>query len=222
MWKNFAAGTKELFFPKRCFFCKKYGALICNDCKSLLDICPVHRPDRDKKFLTDIYSACSFENKFVKKLIHSFKYEPLCRDLGVPLSELIVNHFSLAEQHPNKIDSVIIAVPLAKKRLRWRGFNQAEIIAKRLGGGWQIPIAIDCLARTKDTDPQAELSQFQRRENTKGAFACVNNAPFKNKFVYLIDDVVTTGATMEECARVLLASGARQVTGISIARTEHP
>jgi len=222
LWKNIAAGAKELFFPKQCFFCKKYGYLLCDDCESLLDVCPAHRPDRDRKYLTDIYSACSFENKFVKKMIYSFKYEPLWRDLGAPLSELVVNHFSLSEQNFDRDDSVIIPVPLAKKRLRWRGFNQAEIIARNLGRQWQIPVAPDCLARTRDTDPQAELSQARRQKNINGAFACADNALFENKSVCLVDDVVTTGATMEECARVLLAGKARQVTGVSIARTERP
>ena len=222
LWKNIASGIKELFFPKRCFFCKKYGSLLCDDCESLLDVHSIHRPDREKKFLYDIYSACSFENKFVKKMIHSLKYEPLCRDLGIPLSELITNHFSLCEQNFDRSNCLIIPVPLAKKRLRWRGFNQAEVIAKNLARQWQIPVENDCLTRAKDTYPQAELSQFQRQENIKGAFACTDNISFKNKIIYLVDDVVTTGATMDECARILMKNKALQVTGISIARTEHP
>jgi len=221
VWKKVVAGAEELLFPKRCFFCKKYGEFLCDDCKSLLDVCPVHRPDREQKFLADIYSACSYENRFVKKLIANFKYEPPRHSLGIPLAELIADHFVLAEQNFDRSDFVIIPVPLAEKRLRWRGFNQAEIIANRLGRIWQLPTYSNHLIRSRETKNQAELLQIQRQKNIKGAFACLDNAPFKNKPIFLIDDVITTGATINECGRVLLENGAAQVIGISVARTQN-
>lgn len=221
MWKSIGNGVKELFFPARCFLCKKYGDLLCDDCKSLMDISPAHRPDHGSKYLADIYSACPYENKFVQKLIHGFKYEPLYYELAIPLAGLITDHFALAAQNFNMENFAIIPVPLASKRLRWRGFNQAEAIANRLGHLWQIPASSNYLARRRETENQAELTKYERRNNTKGAFVCLDNAPFEGRPVFLVDDVVTTGATMNECAKILLKNGARQVIGVSIARTEN-
>jgi ComF family protein len=221
MWKSIGGEIKEFFFPARCFFCKKYGCLLCDDCKSLMDISPAHRPDREKKYLADIWSACPYENKFVQKMIRSFKYEPLYHELAIPLAELVAGHFELAAQNFNMENFRIVPVPLAKKRLRWRGFNQAEAIANRLGHIWQLPVSSNCLSRGRETGVQAELTQYQRQKNIKGAFYCLGNAPFKGKSIFLVDDVVTTGATMNECAKILLKNGARQVIGISIARTEN-
>lgn len=220
MWKTISGLAKEIFFPKRCFFCKKYGGLLCGDCRELLDVSPARRPDRNHKYLVDVFAACSYENKYVQKIIRGLKYEPFGKELARPLAGLIVDHCKLAEQNFDFSKSVIIPVPLAKKRLRWRGFNQAEIIARELGAAWKIPIAPNCLARIAETKNQADLGQAQRLKNIKGAFACADNAPFKGKSVLLVDDVVTTGATMNECARVLTKNGAQSVIGISIARTE--
>jgi ComF family protein len=220
MWKTAAATAKELLFPKRCFFCKEYDGLLCGDCQALLEINPAHRPDNSKKHLADIYAACSYENTRVKKLLHSFKYKPFNKELAAPLASLVAGHFSLSEKNPDFNDTVLVCVPLAPKRLRWRGFNQAQAIAKELADIWHIPIEPDCLARTRETKIQADLAQTERRENIKGAFICRNNTRIKNKSVLLVDDVVTTGATMEECARVLSKNGAAKIIGIAVARTE--
>lgn len=213
--------AKELFFPRRCFFCKKHGSLLCADCLALLDVSPNRRPDRSQKYLADICAPCSYENRRVKKLIRAFKYEPFCQELAIPLAGIVASHIAMSEQDFDFGKFSILPVPLAAKRLRWRGFNQAEIIARELGRIWKIPAAANCLARIAETKNQADLGQSQRFLNVKGAFTCTDNAPFKNKSVFLVDDVVTTGATMNECARVLLRKGAARIIGIAIARTEN-
>ena len=216
MQKLFAA-AKELFFPRKCFFCSKYGDLICADCAALLDVSPVHRPDRGKKYLADIYSACSYENRRAQKIIHALKYDPFVRELARPMAQVIAGHFALCGQNPG---GLVAAVPLAEKRFRERGFNQAQALAEELAKIWQIPIAARCLQKTRETRRQAELSQSERRNNLRGAFVCLGAALVKNKTVALVDDVVTTGATMEECAKVLRRAGAAKVTGVCFARTE--
>jgi len=217
MQKLFAA-AKELFFPRKCFFCSKYGDLICADCAALLDVSPVHRPDRGKKYLADIYSACSYENRRAQKIIHALKYDPFVRELARPMAQIIAGHFALCGQDPK--DCFLAAVPLARKRLRERGFNQAQALAEELAKIWRIPIAGRCLEKTRETRRQAELSQSERRNNLRGAFVCPDAASIKNKNIVLVDDVVTTGATMEECAKILRGGGATEVTGICFARTE--
>ena len=218
MWKTIASGAKELFFPKRCFFCKKYGALLCGDCQALFEVSAIHYPNREIKYLSDIYSACSYENKYAQKLIRQLKYEPFCKEFAAPLADLIADHFKLAEIKLDSQDSVIAPIPLANKRLRWRGFNQAEAIASELGKLWQIPVAKNCLLRIRETATQTDLDKSRRRENIKNAFICPDSAPIKNKIILLVDDVITTGATMEECARVLSRRNAKQVIGITLAR----
>jgi len=212
-------GAKELFFPKKCFFCKKYGTLLCDDCRSLLDISPVHRFDRTKKYLSDIYAPCSYENKRVKKIIHAFKYEPFVRELAAPLAKIIAGHFALCGR--GFTGFALVPVPLAAKRWRKRGFNQAQALASELSKIWQAPIAANCLIKTRETQNQAELSQAQRAFNLRNAFAAQNKELLRDKKIFLIDDVATTGATMEECARVLLKNGAQEVIGAAIARTEN-
>ncbi len=221
MWKTMIAAAEELFFPKQCFFCKQYGNMLCADCQTLLDVSPGHRPDRSQKYLGDIFTPCSYENNYAKKLIHGLKYEPFHKKLALPLAGLIADHFELSEQNFDIGKFIIIPVPLAPKRLRGRGFNQAEAIADDLAKIWQIPVETNCLERIRETAAQAELSQSRRRENIKDAFACPNPDLVKNKSVFLLDDVVTTGATMNECARVLSKNNVAKVIGIAVARTEN-
>jgi len=221
MWKIAREVTAEIIFPKRCRICRGYGSFICQDCKELLDISSVHNPDRSRKYLKDIYSAGSYENKYLEKIIHNFKYEPFCQGLGTDLAQLIIDHFQLAQIDLSLRGPVIVPVPLADKRIRWRGFNQAQVIAERLGTFLCIPVDTDVLKRTRETKTQTGLDRPARHKNINGAFNCKKTDSIKNKSVLIIDDVVTTGATMEECARVLIENGASSVTGISIARASN-
>ena len=212
------SAAKELFFPKKCLFCAAYGDFLCGDCQSLLDISPTHRPDKTKKYLSDIYSPCPYENKRVKKIIHNCKYEPFSRELARPMAEIIAGHFSLCGK--NTAGFILVPVPLAPKRLRQRGFNQALILAQELARIWKIPLAADCLIKIRETKRQAELSQEERLENLREAFLAADKEIFKNKRVLLLDDVATTGATMEECAKTLRRANAIEVVGVCFARTE--
>lgn len=213
--------AKEIFFPKQCFFCQRYGALLCADCLALLEIFSFHRPDYSKKYMADIYSPCAYENKFVAKIIHTAKYRPYCKEMAAPLAEIIAGHFALAAPNFDFRDFILIPVPLAKKRIRQRGYNQSEIIAQKLNHIWQIPLISDCLIKIRETQNQADLAQIQREQNLKNAFACQNKNAVKNKNILLVDDVITTGATIEECAKALKKSGAGKIIGISVARTQN-
>ena len=112
----------------------------------------------------------------------------------------------------------LIPVPLFKRKLKKRGFNQAEEIAKELSRVLKIPLISDNLIKTKETPPQVNLSEKEREENLKNAFFCKNPALIKQKKIFLIDDVYTTGSTMEECAKTLKQSGAKEIWGIVVAR----
>jgi len=110
-------------------------------------------------------------------------------------------------------------VPLHKKRLRLRGFNQALLLAHGVSLRFRIPLNYDNLVRTRYTRPQVELSGRERAENVRGAFDLIRSAEVCEKKILLIDDVFTTGATMNECAKVLKDAGAGSVTVLTLART---
>jgi ComF family protein len=114
---------------------------------------------------------------------------------------------------------LIIAVPLHKDRLRHRGFNQAELLAKALAKTGPGSISYSLL-RTRNTRSQTDLKARDRRRNVLNAFSIRPDPALRNATVVLVDDVTTTGATLRECAATLLASGAREVRSVTVARAE--
>jgi ComF family protein len=199
----------DLIFPKFCLGCKREGNFLCQDCFSTLEILTSHQKFNGKN-LADLYFPVNYENFLVKKLISNFKYPPLIRELKKELALVIISHFLLLDKKPNFSDFVLVPIPLSKKKLKWRGFNQAEEIAKELADFLKIPLILDCLIKIKETRDQVELSEKERRKNVKGVFFVRN--------VLLVDDVFTTGATMEEAARVLKETGAKKIVGIVVAK----
>jgi ComF family protein len=114
---------------------------------------------------------------------------------------------------------MVLPVPLHTRRLRERGFNQALLLAQGISERFAIPLVFDSLERTKFTRPQVELVGRDRMKNVSGAFALRYPHVVHGKRVLLIDDVFTTGATMNECSRVLKLAGAQSVTALTLART---
>ena len=229
----------DLLFPSFCLNCQREGNYICEDCFSLINIstnqyCPFCRPPKivlDGKTcyacaktakLAGLFCAASYQHFIIKKIISQFKYEPFIKELAKPLAFLIIQHFKLLD-HPlpfskDRSGFFLIPVPLHKKRLKWRGFNQAEEIASELSAFLKIPLISNVLLKTKETKPQVELTAENRKENIKEVFICQNQDSIKNKKILLVDDVFTTGATMEECASLLRQAGAKEVWGIAAAR----
>jgi ComF family protein len=109
-------------------------------------------------------------------------------------------------------------VPLHRQRLRQRGFNQSLLLARVIGSGLSIKVDFTSLQRTRVTEPQVNLSSEEREGNVKGAFTVKDPSAFRGKRVLLVDDVLTTGATITECGKALKASGA-EVFALTLART---
>jgi ComF family protein len=114
--------------------------------------------------------------------------------------------------------SLIIPVPLHIKRLRERGFNQSLILSRVLGGKKQIPVNFSLLKRHKFTLTQTGSNKKERKQNIKGAFEVSDKKKITGKNIILIDDVYTTGATINECAKTLIKAGARKVSALTLAR----
>jgi len=233
MWKNLKEFLLNIFFPKFCLNCQKEGDLLCQDCQALLEIsefqyCLCQEPKRvfqegkcpkcRSKSLSGLYFALPYQNILTKNLIQRFKYEPFIKELAVPLSSLILNHFQCLENPPIFSSFVFIPVPLDKKRIKWRGFNQAEEIGKELSRFFNVPLINNVLIKEKETLPQVELDGEAREENILGVFACQNKDKIQEKKILLVDDVYTTGSTMEECAKVLKTAGAKEIWGVAVAR----
>jgi competence protein ComFC len=221
--KNFLL---DLFFPKHCFGCQKEGTYLCQDCQSILDIIDHHKQYKTK-YLDDLYFPLSYkknsfnlQNNLTKKLIKKFKYKPFIKQLSDSLSDLIITHFKLCEKQipflQEKDNFIITFVPLSKTKLRWRGFNQAQEIAKNISLKLEIPYQ-KILRKEKRTLAQAQLSKKKRIQNLKNSFSIIQET---NKNVLLVDDIYTTGTTINECTKELKKSGVKKVIGITIARTE--
>jgi competence protein ComFC len=219
MAKKFRNFLLDLFFPKFCFNCQREGKYLCKDCQSILEISGFHQTLKTKE-IDDLYFCADYKNPLIKKLIQKFKYYPFVKDLSKPLSSLIINHLQLLDFQPPfyyQKDFVLIPIPLEKRRLKWRGFNQAEEIAKHLSEFLKIPLINNILIKNRSTLPQANLSTEERKKNIINSFKCKNKI---RKKVLLVDDVYTTGSTIKESARILKESGVKKIIAITIARAQ--
>ena len=155
--------------------------------------------------------AAAFYDGKVLEAIHRLKYQRrviYAKFLG----QLVAN--SSAGAMIAAAD-LLVPVPLHPRRLRWRGFNQALLLAQTFP---QTRIARDILVRRRPTLPQVKLSPEERQTNVKGAFAVPDPATVQGKSIILLDDVYTTGATVKECARALRRAGAANVEVVTVAR----
>ncbi|MGC8718706.1 MAG: ComF family protein, partial [Thermodesulforhabdaceae bacterium] len=154
----------------------------------------------------------------VAKLITALKYAK-CLFYVPPLGELLVETFSkwLSKESIN----LIVPVPLHIEKLKERGFNQALLLAKELAKRTGIPCSYSVLIKTRKTPPQVALRVTERKKNLRQAFAIspAAKAQIRDASVLVIDDVITTGTTINECAKSLKAVGASRVIGLSVART---
>ncbi len=147
--------------------------------------------------------------------ISRFKYRGTSR-LAKPLGSLLAN-FADPDFSFHRYD-LIIPVPLHSSRLRQRGYNQSLLLAREVGRKFSIPLDFTSLRRIRPTPPQTQLSENERQKNIRGAFAVQDPEILLEKSILLIDDVFTTGATVEECSKVLLGAGAKQVDVLTLAR----
>ena len=159
----------------------------------------------------------------LKELVHGLKYRER-RDLADPMGRMLHDTFERF-WHTQPVDAVV-PIPLHVKRLRQRGFNQSALLlrawqraASEAAVGGTPPSCSRALLRTRRTPPQTGLSRRERRRNIRGAFSVDEKAGLERQRLVLLDDVFTTGATVEEAARVLLAAGAASVDVLTFTRT---
>lgn len=200
-------GLLELIFPDRCASCGGgAGGLLCAACRAGLRPYPAEAPTAglDAMAVAWIYDGA------VRRAVHAMKYRRRRRVAGA-LAD------AMADGLPAPLADALIPVPLHAGRLAERGFNQAEELARRLGRRWGLPLCVAGLERGRDTGHQARLGRDERQSNVAGAFVWRGPAPPPR--VVLVDDILTTGATLAACAEVLRAAGAREVGAVALARS---
>jgi competence protein ComFC len=228
----------DLLFPVECLECGQGGEWLCAGCILHIRfedhqvcqgcgrfslsgaICP---HCKSEWALDGVLTALDYDRTISAKLIKTLKYS-FVKDISPVLAKIFLKFYyssKLQGLAPNFGEKhiIYIPVPLHPKRLRWRGFNQSELIARpiveKLGG----TMSIGDLIRIKNITPQTQFKGAERLNNIEGCFSFVGDRDwFKGKTVVLVDDVVTTGATFNECAKVLKNAGAKKVWGFAMAR----
>jgi len=203
----------EMFFPPHCVACGAAGAWLCPSCIAAIPsprrLVPVSRL-RVRPDGLDGALALAPHVYPLREAVHGFKYGGL-RVLADPLSALLAEGW---QAHHPKVD-LVIPVPLHRDKLRRRGYNQSELLSLAFGERVGLEVRSDILKRWRATRSQIGLSPEERQENVGGAFLCAEG-PVRGARVALLDDVLTTGATMSACARALREAGAREVWGLAL------
>ncbi len=245
------SGALDTILPLKCMGCGKNEAYLCEKCKENLlsvnaPICSNIKETNSVRNYTQefmdattsaakqqnsisngikVFSALQYKNPLVKKLIWHLKYRNK-RKIGELLADIIIVKLKLLK---NSSDKIIIPIPISKKRLRQRGYNQTVLIAKNLSSKTGIPLFQNILAKKFNTSSQVETkTKSERIKNLKNSFEVNYNFKndlkvrlpdyFKNKTVLLLDDVITTGTTLNEAAKTLKLAGFKKIIGITAAK----
>ncbi len=224
---NWVKVVLDLLFPPRCVGCKKRGIWLCPDCISSFPrvkapICRICGcPTRGTQICVQCYKtplriqgvrAPYYFEGVLREAIHRFKYRH-ARHLAEPLARILADYLSA---EPIEAD-VIVPVPLHETRAKERGYNQSELLAIELGKILNVPVSSEELKRERPTKAQMSLPAAERVANVRGAFSYKGGEFFGNR-ILLIDDVCTTGATLEACSLALQRGGAKLVWGLCVAR----
>lgn len=201
-----------LVFPARCVGCDAWGKLLCPNCYGKLHFLktPAFLPRLSKKYFEEAHSVLAYEH-LALDWIHQYKYH---RKLY--LTSVLTSLLSEAGLDWESYDG-LVPVPLYWWRQLRRGFNPTHLLTRELGKKIDKPV-LACLKKVRWSQPQTKLSQEDRLKNVKGTFACGKKSDLKDLSLLLIDDVLTTGATANECAKVLKKSGVRKVDVLTLAR----
>ena len=218
----------ESFFPKQCVGCGRGGFFLCASCREKLPkllppICPkcggpqisgILCPSccQRQGTIDGIRSPFRFD-EVIRKVIHQLKYQNL-KAIAPQLAELL---FEYLKSNPLPGEA-LIPVPLHQKRLRERGYNQSKLLARELARLTNLPVIEDCLIRVKEAQPQVKAATLEeRRRNVANAFSC-RDERVHGRQIILVDDVCTSGATLESCATALKSKGAISVWGLVLAK----
>ncbi len=232
----------DFIFPLYCLGCGKPGVIFCQKCQKKIllksfQVCPFcekaitlrgevcqlcKKTDTfQKTCLEQLVVATSYNEKAIQKIIHLLKYN-FIKDLSEPLGNILTKALL---KNLDFIPDLIIPVPLHPFRLRWRGFNQSEILAQKIATQisppFEIPVEKELLKRIRYTLPQMKIkNQKERKTNLVDAFGLEKNSfqKIRGKKILLVDDICTTGTTLFECSALLSSASPKKISAAVIAR----
>ena len=201
-------------YPQDCLGCGLKNEILCREC--------VQKTDHPTLPVSgNIFVAADYNDDFVKKTIWLLKYKKI-KTAAKPLAELLDMRIAGKPSFSSALKRghwAIVPIPLSKKRFRERGFNQSELIAKKLSDRMSVKVLPNVLYKKYHTDTQVSIKDRKKRlENVTDSFASKNVHFVKNKNIILVDDVTTTGATIREARKTLRAAGAKKVIAMVVAR----
>lgn len=214
---NLISWILDLIFPPRCSFCSRImggeGLRICSDCQQNLPWLEGEAAEKTVEFTSKCVSALRYQGQVVEG-IHGYKFsgrQGCCTAFGVLISQAVSDHLQ------GKFD-LISWIPVSRQRKRERGYDQCFLLAKELGKILEQE-PVELLRKEKNIQPQSRLKDAaERRANVMGVYCVPWPERVRGKRVLLVDDVVTTGSTLSECARALLMAGAEDVVCVTLAR----
>lgn len=237
----------DTIFPINCISCSKFGTYLCKKCLGTLSIkknfecvgCKINTPFGQTcylcaktNFVDQLLIVADYKNPLVEKTLKFLKYK-FISDLEWPLSILTRRYlkwlttnkkFNVFDRNP-----LLVSIPLHSRRFNWRGFNQSELLAKDLADRFQMEMTSNAIKRTINSTPQADIKNREERlKNLNGVFSVrggsasggkiLNQNKLVGREILLVDDICTTGATLNECAKILKANGVSKVVALVIAR----
>lgn len=227
--KNVFKFVINLIFPINCYGCNLSGTYLCESCFRKLRFKESKKTDNYlvSDNLEAIYFAGDYKSELLSRLIISFKHEKI-KDIGIVLSRFLnlfwqgkIAQIKLKDRGLAKDleDVIVCPIPLSKKRKRFRGFNQSEVLAELFCKEFYLD-SFRYLKRKNKIKNQADLKKTARLKNVVGVFYCKTEdaEEIKNRTILLIDDVTTTGATLNEAASALKSCGAKKVYALVLAR----
>ncbi len=227
----------DILFPPICLNCQKHldakNKLICEECLALIKInnalfCPICRLRlaENKQICHHKFSynyilaaAGNYDDSILQNLIHYFKYKS-CKNLAPILGEILIKYLNSVNLNFNFSNFIVVPIPLHPKRERERGFNQSKLIAEIMANYLNLPL-IDGLKRIKNNDPHAKIKGAEKRnKNIAGCFEIKNPEiiMIEDKNIILIDDVFTSGATINESVKILKIGGVKKIITLVIAK----
>lgn len=216
--KNQLEGILDYIFPQFCLSCHQEGSMICQNCLQELSLLPENKnPWPGENFIfQECYICLDYHHPTVKKLIKKYKYG-FFDNLAEPLANFYIQRIKNLGLNE---DYILCNIPLHPSKKRKRGFDQTEILAKIIAQKLNLNY-INLLQRTKRTKTQAQLDKPNRQKNVSQAFAInqkIDLQTIKEQKIIIIDDIATTGATLNEAARVLKGAGFNQIIGLALAK----
>ena len=206
----------NLLFPTRdlCYLCKEKTPYLigftCSDCRDNLVF--VHKKiNIDLEYISSAIYSLNY-NRFLKEVVHGFKFNGKSY-LYKPLAEIMLETMELL--NISGVDCIFF-IPIHRRKEAIRGYNQTQLLANYIGKSLEIPVSKKNLIKIKWTQEQNQLDRIHRLKNLKDSFVIKNPEEIYGKKVLLIDDIITTGATFNECSRLLIKNGAKEVVSLAL------